>query len=360
MAGTNRNALINKLYKVLKQRYKPTSHNGDRPLLEQMLFACCLENAPHDEAQKTYEHLRTSFFDWNEVRVSTVKELAEAMKDLPDPDAAASNLKSVLQNVFEATYSFDMESVKKQNLGVAIKRLEKMEGASPFVVAYVTQHALGGHSIPLDRGALDVLFIIGLATEAERTSSSVAGLERAIPKNKGLEFASLLHQLAAEFVANPFAPAMKTLLLGISPEGKDRYPKRGQKKPEPPPAPPPVKPAPVGKADIKQIGGKHDGKAMPGKIPAGKPGDKKRTAAKGHPHVIPMGKVPGKKEPAKDAKKISAAKPFAVEPAAKKLPHKKDTPAKPARGHGSAAARPAARSAGIKSASKHLAKRKPR
>src|SRR5437868_6852323 len=123
MAGPNRAALISKIYKLLKQHYKPVSVNGDRPLLEQMLFACCLENAPYDKAEKTYQHLSSSFFDWNEVRVSTVKELAESMRDLPDPSSAASNLKRILQNVFEATYSFDLEPVKKQNIGVGIKRL---------------------------------------------------------------------------------------------------------------------------------------------------------------------------------------------------------------------------------------------
>jgi endonuclease III len=350
MAGTNRGALITKLYKVLKQRYKPMSHNGDRPLLELMLFACCLENAPHDKAEKTYEHLRTSFFDWNEVRVSTVKELAESMRDLPDPDAAASNLKSVLQTVFEATYSFDLEGVKKQNIGVGIKRLAKMEGASPFVVAYVTQHALGGHSIPLDRGALDVLFIIGLATEAERAASNVSGLERAIPKNKGEEFASLLHQLAAEFVANPFAPAMKTLLLGMNPSAKDRYPKRGQKKPEP------VVEAPVVKLPV----GKVDAKAAAAKAAGGKPADKKGAAGKAHDHKTHDEKAPGKKEHGKDSKKASGSKSFAAEPPAKKLPHKKPTSAKPAHSHGTASARPAARSTGSKSETKRLVKRKPR
>ena len=106
MAGPNRSSLIAKLNKVLKQHYKPIPVDVDRPLLEQMLFACCLENAPYAKAQKIYEHLSSSFFDWNEVRVSTVKELAESMRELPDPAAAASNLKSVLQTVFEATYSF--------------------------------------------------------------------------------------------------------------------------------------------------------------------------------------------------------------------------------------------------------------
>jgi endonuclease III len=344
MAGTNRSALIGKLYKVLKQHYKPVLVNGERPLLEQMLFACCLENAHYSKAEKTYEHLSSSFFDWNEVRVSTVKELAEAMRDLPHPAGAASNLKSVLQNVFEATYSFDLETVKKQNIGVGIKRLTKMEGASPFVVAYVTQHVLGGHSIPLDRGALEVLFIVGLATEAEKQSANVSGLERAIPKNKGEEFASLLHQLGADFIANPQSPAIKSLLLNVNAEAKDRLPKRGQKIVfEQPPAPAPVH----GTAAIEKI----DAKAS--KAAAEKAAKGKHRGPAGPPEKH------GKKEAAKEAKKSHDGKAMAAESAQKKS-LKKPPPAKAGRGHASTPSRPAAKSKAHKSATKHLAKRKPR
>ncbi len=338
MAGPNRSALITKLYKVLKQHYKPVEVDSKRPLLEQMLFACCLENAPYAKAEKVYEHLSSSFFDWNEVRVSTVKELAESMRELPDPEGAASNLKSVLQTVFEATYSFDLENVKKQNIGVGIKKLAKMEGASPFVVAHVTQHALGGHSIPLDRGAVELLYIVGLANEAERKSGEIAGMERAIPKNKGAEFASLLHQLTADFVANPMAPAMKTLLLGINPDAKDRLPKRGQKilRREPPPEP-------------KPAAAKMDSKA------AGKNGAAKHAPDKGH-GVRHPDKMAGKKD---DGKKMSAAK--AAAEAAHKKSVKKGSPAKAGRsGHAAASSRASARHSAHKSATKHLTKRKPR
>jgi len=333
MSAPNRSLLISKLYKVLKQHYKPMDVNGDRPLLEQMLFACCLENAPYTKAEKTYEHLAASFFDWNEVRVSTVKELAEAMRDLPDPEAAASNLKSVLQTVFEATYSFDLENVKKQNIGAGIKKLAKMEGASPFVVAYVTQHALGGHSIPIDRGAVEMLYIIGLANDAERKSGNIAGLERAIPKNKGAEFASLLHQMVADFVANPMSPTIKTLLLGINPSAKDRLPKRGQKilVPPEPPAPPPK---PAAKVDAKA--------AATGKRGSDKGRDTghpdKGAAKKGDAKKIPHGKVPTADSHKKLTKKAGA---------------------KAGRGHETSGSRSAGRS-GHKSATKKLAKRKPR
>jgi endonuclease-3 len=230
MGNSNRTALLSKTHRVLKQQYTAVEPPADRPLLEHLLFASVLENAPFDIAEKIYTHLSKNFFDWNEVRVSTVTELAEVTRPLPDPTAAASNLKRVLQGVFESTYSFDLEPVKKQNISVGIKQLERLGGTTPFSLAYVTQVALGGHAIPLDRGALDVLAILGVINEAEAQSGKVSGLERVIPKTKGVEFGSLLHQLAAEYVANPFSPSVRKLMLTINPDAKDRFPKRGAKK----------------------------------------------------------------------------------------------------------------------------------
>jgi hypothetical protein len=236
MSSSNRTTLLTKLHRVLKKHYKTLAPRGDQPVLETLLFACCLENTPREVAERVYNIVRTSFFDWNEVRVTTVKELAEVMSALPDSTAAATNFKGVLQNTFESEYSFELETMKKKNLGDAIKRLQKLEGASPFVVAYATQVSLGGHSIPLDKGALGVLYVLGVITEAEQAAGAASGMERAIPKSKGVEFSLLLHELAAEFVANPFSPQLREFLLSIAPDAKDRFPKRMSKKPAPEPA----------------------------------------------------------------------------------------------------------------------------
>jgi endonuclease-3 len=230
MATPNRAAQITKLHKVLKKHFTPVEPHLERPVLEQLLYACCLENASYSAADQAYEALQKSFFDWNEVRVSTINELAEAMPMLPQPATSAANLRRVLQSVFESTYSFDLELLKKQNLGPASQRLEKIDGATPFVVSYAVQTALSGHSIPIDQGALDALYIVGVIDEGEHKTGSVPGLERAIAKNKGFEFGSLLHQLGAELIANPFSVNLHKILLEVAPEAKDRLPKRQAKK----------------------------------------------------------------------------------------------------------------------------------
>ncbi len=233
--STNRAALLTKIHKALKKHYAHLAPRGEQPLLESLLYATCLENNREEVADKVFHSLKTSFFDWNEVRVTTVRELAEVMAPLEDASVAAAHLKSVLQTVFESEYSFEIEAFKKQNIGQAVKQLQKIEGATPFSVAYATQRVLGGHSIPLDRGALQALFVLGAATQAEVASGAVAGLERAIPKSKGQEFGALLHAIGADFVANPFSSTLRDFVLSIVPDAKDRLPKRGVKKPEPEP-----------------------------------------------------------------------------------------------------------------------------
>ncbi|MCY2991953.1 MAG: hypothetical protein NTY19_29350 [Planctomycetota bacterium] len=226
MSASNRAALISKTYKVLKKYYKPVKPPADRTLLEHLLYACCLENATHEAADEAFAKVQQAFFDWNEIRVTTVAELAETMSSLVDPAAAAMRLKKCLQSVFETHYAFDIEALQKQNLGKAIEQLEKFNGMTSFVVAYVSQNGLGGHSIPTSLGTLDALEVIGMISEADAKKHRVPGLERAISKAKGVEFASLLHQLGADFFASPWGSKVRTILVEIEPEAKDRLPQR--------------------------------------------------------------------------------------------------------------------------------------
>lgn len=223
---TNRTAAIAKVYKVLKKHYKPAAPPADRSVLEHLLYACLLENARYDAADEAFARLKELYFDWNEIRVTTVTELAEGMTSIPDAAGAAQRVKQALQSVFETGYSFDLEGLKKQNIGKSEKDLEKINGSTPFVRAYVTQNGLEGHSIPASRGAVEVLYAMGIINDAEADKGVVPGLERAIPKNKGVEFGSLLQQIGADYHASPGSSKLKSILAEVDPNYKERLTKR--------------------------------------------------------------------------------------------------------------------------------------
>lgn len=316
MASNNRAAQINKVIKVVKKHYQPVEPQKDRTVLEHLLFACCLENSLHADVAKVMEVLTKDYFDWNEVRVTSIRELAEVMKPLNDPEESATRLKRVLQSVFESHYSFDLEPLRKQNIGAAIKQLEKYNGATPFAVAYVTQNALGGHSIPVNQGLLQAMLSVGVVTENEASKNAVPGLERTVPKTKGHEIGTLMHQLGVELHRSPYGPVIRKLLLEIEPKCKDRLPKRPSKKEEVPPPPPVVEPA-------AKKGKAAKAAEKPAPVPAKKGKDDKKPAKP----AVDAAKQKTKKKP--EPKKAAKQKPAAPAKLKKKTASRKLTKRKP-------------------------------
>ncbi|MCD4728002.1 MAG: hypothetical protein K8R46_10090 [Pirellulales bacterium] len=239
MTAPSRTAQFARVHKVLKKHFKPAPFHAGRTVIEHLLFACGLEDTRHDAAEEAFAALVHTFFDWNEVRVTSISELSEVLASLPDPRAAANRVKRVLHAVFEATFNFDLEEYRKKNLGPTVAWLKKLDGTTRFTVSYVVQAALGGHAIPIDGSTMAALHVLDLMTEKDVEAKTVPGLERAVAKSKGGEFGSLLHELGAAYSANPYSSTIREILLKINPECEDRLPKRrvkrAKRKPQDPP-----------------------------------------------------------------------------------------------------------------------------
>ncbi|MCA9204220.1 MAG: hypothetical protein KDA55_09180 [Planctomycetales bacterium] len=318
MSSTNRAAVFAKIHKVLKKHYKQVSL-PDRPLLDNLLYACVLENSTFEAADESLAKLQELFFNWNEVRVTTVTELSEVMSNLADSREAAGRLKKALQAVFETHYTFDIDFLKKLGQGKALKEFEKFTGLTPFAVAFVTQHGLGGHAIPCNKAALDIFVATEAIAEANAEKWQTPGLERAIPKNKGPEFASLLHQFAVDFGTSPNSQRVKGILAEIDPAAKERIAQRAKQSAEAASQPAPAKKR----------------KTSPGKSPPGKSSPDKSSAAESGKSSKPKANKSDKDEKPKadrvEKKKSSsgAKKPTAASSSDKKSPSKRLTKKKP-------------------------------
>ena len=237
MSAANRAALIKKIHRTLKAAYpKFQLPIKDRPLAEHILYACCLENSTSDQASEAFGKLQTLYIEWNEIRVSSTKELAEVMDCLTDPTDAAHRIRRTLHNLYEAFYDYDIDFLTKENLGKAQKTIKSFQGKAKkmldFVVDYVTQNGLGGHCIPLNPEAYEILLILDIISKNERRFKKVPGLERAISKNKGAEFGALMHAFSVDFAENPYDPRLHELLLKINPKCQDNLPVEPVTEPE--------------------------------------------------------------------------------------------------------------------------------
>jgi endonuclease-3 len=196
--ATQKQKVLNRILTTLK-RDLPAAEPEARPVLEQLIYAICRENAPRDRADKAFRNLRDSFFDWNEIRVSSARELVEVLAPLPDAEMRAYRIVSLLQEIFETTYAFELESLHKKGLKQAQKQLERYQGTNSFSVAFTLQMGLGGHALPVDVGMRRTLRRLELIDEEPNEEALQASLEHLVPKARGPLFCELVNGLAQQF-----------------------------------------------------------------------------------------------------------------------------------------------------------------
>ena len=199
-ATTNKQQLLAQSLPLLKKKYPVSAEPEKRGVLDEVVYALLREGATTTQAEAAYNRLVRGFYDWNEMRVSTVQELADALGDLPNAGPKARRLVGLLQEVFEERYSFDLNDIAKKGLKQGGKQLARYKaGVNDFIVAWVTQRAFGGHAIPLDEPTIRVLRRLGVIEgEIEDLEAARASLEHYVPKAKGPEFTELYieHALA--------------------------------------------------------------------------------------------------------------------------------------------------------------------
>ncbi len=195
---TDRQAVSKKLVTVLKKKYKSSPPKQERPVLETLLYAVCLEDASPEEAEAAQKRLLEMFHDLNEVRVSSITELVPAFEGMDDPEWRAHRVRAVLQYVFEKHFEFAFETLRRKTLELATKQLIRIKELSPFVRNYTLHAALGSHIVPVDRRMTNASIWLGLIPSGENPQQAAELLKSIVRKPDTLLFCHLLRCLAVD------------------------------------------------------------------------------------------------------------------------------------------------------------------
>jgi endonuclease III len=198
-ATINKQRLLTTLFSTLKKHYGEPGQPPERPILEQMVYALLREGCTRKDADKAFDRLLKTFFDWNEVRVSSSHEIEEVLAGLPHPSAKAQRVIALLQEVFESAFTYDLEGLTKKGLKQAAKQIGRYQAADDYTVAWVTQQSLGGHAIPVDPPTLRTARRLGLTEDDANPEATRSSLEHQVPKAKGAVFVEYLSLLAKDF-----------------------------------------------------------------------------------------------------------------------------------------------------------------
>jgi endonuclease-3 len=238
MASTSKAQFLNEIHALLKKRYQLEPRAARLSVLEAVIYGICHEGTTREQANQALSRFKDGFYDWNEVRVSSLDEIQGVLAGLGDPEARAQKVRRFLRQLFDKTYEFNLEALTKKPLKDAVKALEEYEVlASDYVLATLIQQALGGHAIPVDAPIRRALGRLGVA-DPETDDAALRGLlERAVPKNRGGEFVDLMEELAHDTCVEGLPDCPRCELKDVCPTGQARLAESQAAPKAEPPAP---------------------------------------------------------------------------------------------------------------------------
>lgn len=183
---------------ALHKMYGKSVPKIELPVIETLLFAACLEDNPWAPAEAGLKKLLASFFDLNEIRVSSVNELELVLSPLNKADWKGLRIRSILRSIFESTYSYDFEKLRRQTMEQAVKTLKKMTEVTPFIRDFVLHEILGSHIVCLDESMLTTAKWLGLVPETADLHEGSEYLKGGLKKSEVSEFCYLLRCLATD------------------------------------------------------------------------------------------------------------------------------------------------------------------
>ncbi|NQV25553.1 MAG: hypothetical protein HQ518_14430 [Rhodopirellula sp.] len=188
--------VLARLLKLLKKEFGGQPKREQLPVLEAMVFSACLENSSYEAADAAFGRLKGDFFDWNEVRVSTISELEPVFEGVHEPEWCAMRVRYLLYYVFDHQFSYDFDGIKKKSFDLAFKQVSKIKHLTPFCRNYLLQKCLGSHVIPVDDKMIRTAIWLGLVPVGADEDSGAELLKSFIRKAEAAEFLWLLKSLS--------------------------------------------------------------------------------------------------------------------------------------------------------------------
>ncbi len=105
---------------------------------------------PAKDALRSFQRLSEEFVDWNEVRVSTIKEIRQQIADGPDSLDTAVFIKDFLEHVFRERHSVDLEPLREANITDVRRALKPVRGIDLATIELVLLRVKSHPVLPLN------------------------------------------------------------------------------------------------------------------------------------------------------------------------------------------------------------------
>jgi hypothetical protein len=136
-------------------------------LIELLVESFLLADASRDQAAHALARIRHDMVDFNDVRVSLVKELVQSIGvRYPEAQDRCVLMRRALNDIFHRQHKVSLEHLAAMPKRDAKSYIEGLDGISPFVASRVCLLGLSIHAVPMDRTSIRLLVESEILTSA--------------------------------------------------------------------------------------------------------------------------------------------------------------------------------------------------
>lgn len=203
---------IQTLSRTLSHKHPKVHKANQDEVVDSIIYAVLSAELSEKSAESAMARFADHFVDWNDLRVSRVEEIVEALgKETHATKEIASTVIKVLRAIFDEYHKVNLEALKKVGKRPAKQVLEKIDGLSRFAVDYCMLVSLRGHAIPLTHKMLEYLRDNELV-DPDADEQQIAGfLTKQIPAKNGYDFYARLRHESEKYKATKRKKAKKAV-----------------------------------------------------------------------------------------------------------------------------------------------------
>ncbi len=149
-SAMGRKASLDYVYSRLKETHGSLDDLECRDALDLLLFSHLLMILPLAESLRAFRQFKTQFVDWNEVRISTAKEVQDILRESEESLESAILIKEFLNRLFTEHHHLGLEFLKEKSISEIRSFFKKPPGINESTVNLLLEHLKEYPVVPLE------------------------------------------------------------------------------------------------------------------------------------------------------------------------------------------------------------------
>lgn len=190
--------MLAEIQKVVAKKYDKKDVGKKRPPLDQLLLSILWRYTRVKSGFRLCKKLRRYFVDWNEMRVSTVSEIASALSTADWSFECAAHMKKVLESLFHMRNVVALDFLEDFPQADAMTFLRSLDNVERDLADELMLFNFDANKLPLTDAGARMSFRMGLIEKESATLKNQRALMDLMDKEGYIVFTIFMHDHAEE------------------------------------------------------------------------------------------------------------------------------------------------------------------